>query len=159
MQVKLGEDPSEKRKELEQKRMEEERWRKERKAAKRYFKENFKYGSTTVLRHDGQFFFWGDISHCGTENIFYNARKIRSMMLKNGHTRGHMSYNDPPTFDSKWSWDREEEQRRSIYRDDLYKFARDDSIIVVELIGTEPVGHVYKDKCVEDSGGAGNAEM
>jgi len=69
-------------------------WAKEREDRKRYFEANFKYGSTTVVRHNGEFFFRGDIRHCGTDNIFFNARKIRSMMEANGQTMGNMNYND-----------------------------------------------------------------
>jgi hypothetical protein len=112
---------------------------------KRYFEANFKYGSTTVLKHDGQFFFRGDIRHCGTENIFFNARKIKSMMQANGQTMGHMNYNDPPTFSSKWDWEREEKERKEICQDDLYKFMGDE-IVVADLIGAEPIGHIYKDE-------------
>ena len=98
MQLKLGEDLGEKRKELEQKQIEEERREKERAEKKRYFKDNFKYGSTRVLKHNREFFFWGDISHCSKDNIFHNARKIKSLMEKKGMTRCHMNYDDPPTF-------------------------------------------------------------
>ena len=114
------------------------------KTGERYFEANFKYGSTTVLKHNGEFFFRGDISHCGTDNIFFNARKIKSMMEANGHTMGHMNYNDPPTFSSKWDWDRQEKERKEIYKGDLYKFVGDE-IVVAELIGAEPIGHIYKD--------------
>jgi hypothetical protein len=82
---------------------------------KRYFEADFKYGSTTVLKHNGEFFFRGDIRHCGTENIFYNARKIKSLMQANGQTMGHMNYNDPPSFPSKWDWEREEKERKLLY--------------------------------------------
>lgn len=54
--------------------------------------------SLALAERNGEFFFWGDIVHCGRENIFHNARKIKSMMGKNGMTRGHMNYNDSPTF-------------------------------------------------------------
>jgi len=39
-----------------------------------------------------------DIAHYGKENIFHNARKIKSMMERNGMTLGYMNYDDPPTF-------------------------------------------------------------
>ena len=123
---------------------EEVNWLKEREDRKRYFEANFKYGSTTVLKHNGEFFVQGDIKHCGTDNIFFNARKIKSMMEANGHTMGRMNYNDPPTFSSKWDWDRLEKERKEIYRDDLYKFVSDE-IVVADLIGAAPIGHIYKD--------------
>jgi len=109
------------------------------------FEANLKYGSTTVLKHNGEFFFRGDISHCGSENIFFNARKIKSMMETNGKTMGHMNYNDPPTFSSEWDWEREESARKKICQDDLYKFVGDE-ILAADLIGTEPIGHIYKDE-------------
>ena len=87
MQLKLGEDPQQMRKEIELKRLQEEKERRRREERIRYFRENFRYGSTIVLKHEGEFYFWGDIAHCGSENIFHNARKIKSMMENNGHTR------------------------------------------------------------------------
>ncbi len=78
---------------------------KSREERRRYFDANFKYGSTTVLKHNGEFFFRGDIRHCGTDNIFSNARRIKSMMESNGQTMGHMNYNDPPTFSSQFEWE------------------------------------------------------
>ena len=82
MQLKLGEDAEEKMKKLEQKRIEDEKEQEkekmEREARKRYFEANFKYGSTTVMKYLGVFFFKGDIAHVGKDNIFYNSRKIKS---------------------------------------------------------------------------------
>ena len=154
MQMKLCEALANKQSEIEHERpgdenrgkqFEKHDWLKEREARKRYFEANFKYGSTTVLKHNGEFFFRGDIRHCGLDNIFFNARKIKSMMQANGQTMGHMNYNDPPTFTSKWDWEKEEKERKEIYQDDLYKFFGDE-IVAAELIGTEPIGHIYKDK-------------
>jgi hypothetical protein len=119
-------------------------WLKEREDRRRYFEANFKSGSTTVLKHCGEFFFRGDIRHCGCENIFHNARKIKSMMEANGQTMGHMNYNDPPTFYSKCDWDSQEKERKQICQDDLYKFVGDE-IVVADLIGAEPIGHIFKD--------------
>jgi hypothetical protein len=124
---------------------EERNWPREREDRKRYFEAYFKYGSTTVLKHNGQFFFRGDIRHCGCENIFFNARKIKSMMEANGQTMGHMNYNDPPTFSSEWNWEREERERKQICQDDLYKFVGDE-VVPADLIGAEPIGHIYKDE-------------
>jgi hypothetical protein len=67
------------------------------------------------------------------------------MIEANGQTMGHMNYNDPPTFSSKWDWNWKEKERKEIYRDDLYKFVGDE-IVVAELIGTEPIGQIYKDE-------------
>jgi len=149
MQLKLGEDIAEKRKELREKQLEEERWQKEREEKERYFKEHFRYSSTTVIKHNGEFFFWGDIAHCGKENIFHNARTIKAMMEKSGMTLGHMNYDDPPTFYSGQFWEKEQRERREIYKDDLYKFSGDE-IVVAELIGKEPIGHIYKDGSPSD---------
>jgi hypothetical protein len=124
---------------------ERKNWPKEREDRKRYFEANFKYGSTTVLKHNGAFFFRGDIRHCGCESIFFNARKIKSMMQANGQTLGHMNYNDPPIFSSKWDWEREEKERKQICQDDLYKFVGDE-IVAADLIGAEPIAHIYKDE-------------
>jgi len=126
---------------------------KDREDPKRYFEANFKYGSTTVLKRNGEFFFRGDIRHCGTDNIFFNARKIKSMMEANGQTMGHMNYNDPPTFSSKWDWEREERERKLICQDDLYKFVGDE-IVVADLIGAERIGHIYKDEPSDPEGAA-----
>ena len=131
-------------------------WPKEREDRKRYFEANFKYGSTTVVRHYGEFFFRGDIRHCGTDNIFFNARKIRSMMEANGQTMGNMNYNDPPTFSSQWDWEREEKERKQICQDDLYKFVGDE-IVVADLIGAGPIGHIYKDDPSDSEGAAERA--
>jgi len=79
MQLKICEAFVSERKEAEQQQPQNERmrqqigevnWLKEREDRKRYFEANFKCGSTTVLKHNGQFFFRGDISHCGSEDIF-----------------------------------------------------------------------------------------
>jgi hypothetical protein len=67
-------------------------------------------------------------------------------MEKNRKTRGHMSYDDPPTFDSDWSWEGQESERKTIYEDDLYKLIGD-QVVVAELIGKEPIGHIHKDSC------------
>jgi len=154
MQLKLCEGAASKKSEIEHERpgdesrgkqVEEHDWLKEREARKRYFEANFKYGSTTVLKHNGEFFFRGDISHCGSENIFFNARKIKSMMETNGKTMGHMNYNDPPTFSYKWDWNWKEKERKEIYKNDLYKFVGDE-IVVATLMGSEPIGQIYKDE-------------
>ena len=142
MQLKIGEHVQKKSKGIEQQRIEDESWRKEREERRKYFEANFKYGATTVLKHNGEFFFRGDISHCGTDNIFFNARKIKSMMEANGHTMGHMNYNDPPTFSSKLDWDWQEKERKEVYKGDLYKFLGDETV-VAELIGAVPIGHIY----------------
>jgi len=145
MQMKISENVERKREKVEVQQAEPGNWLNEREDRKRYFEANCKYGSTTVLKHNGEFFFRGDISHCGPDNIFFNARKIKSMMQANGQTLGHMNYNDPPTFCSEWDWEREEEERKQICQDDLYKFVGDE-IVVAELIGAEPIGHIYKDE-------------
>jgi len=67
------------------------------------------------------------------------------MMQANGQSMGHMNYNDPPTFSSEWDWEREERERKQICQDELYKFVGDE-IEGADLIGAEPIGHVYKDE-------------
>ena len=91
-----------------------------------------------------------DIAHCGKENIFHNARKIKSMMERNGMTLGYMNYDDPPTFYSGSAWEKEEHERKTIYKDDLYKFAGDE-IVVANLISSEPIGHIYKNSLPRDN--------
>jgi hypothetical protein len=145
MQLKISENVERKQEKVEVHQVEPGNWLKEREDRKRYFEANFKYGSTTVLKHNGEFFFRGDIRHCGTDNIFFNARKIKSMMEANGQTMGHMNYNDPPTFSSQFDWESEEKERKQICQDDLYKFVGDE-IVVADLIGAEPIGHIYKDE-------------
>ena len=149
MQITLQDDVESKKRELEEKKREQQKEWDERNEKERYFKKHFRYGSTTVLKYQGQFFFKGDISHCSTENIFHNARAMKAMMEKNGQTRGYMNYNDPPTFDSRWTWDEEEKERKQVYEDDLYKFVGD-TIVVAELIGKEPIGHIYKDTTADE---------
>jgi hypothetical protein len=152
MEMKICEGSDSKQNEIEQPpadesmrpRDEQSNWPKNRGDRKRYFEANFKYGSTTVPKHNGEFFFRGDIKHCGPNNIFFNARKIKSMMDATGQTMGHMNYNDPPTFSSEYDWEREERDRKEICRDDLYKFVGDE-IVVADLIGAEPIGHIYDD--------------
>ena len=68
---------------------------------------------------------------------------ITDKVEKNGKTLGHMNYDEPPSFYSRWSWEREERERKEIYEEDLYKFAGD-KIVVADLIGKEPIGHIYK---------------
>ena len=104
-------------------------------AKKQEFEKHFRYGSTTVYFYDGKFYFWGDIGHCGEEAIFHNAREIKKRM---GSFRyGHMNYNDMPTFtnpkDPKAHWEREQQQRENIYRDDLYCFEGDEIILVKKI--------------------------
>ena len=149
IQIKLRKAAAEKREELGQEHKEKQRWRKEREEKERYFREHFRYGSTTVIKHNKEFFFWGDIAHCGKENIFHNARKIKSMMKRSGMTLGHMNYDDPPTFHSGLFWEKEQRERRELYKDDLHKFAGDE-IVVAELISSEPIGHIYKNSYPAD---------
>lgn len=132
MQSKISENVEPK--EHESQRTEKERCLMEYEDKERHFRENFKYGATTVLKQEGRFFFWGDISHCGRENIFFNARKIKSMMEQNGHTMGHMNYNDPPTFSSEWDWEWEQRQRKGAYSEDLFILEGD------EIREAEPMG-------------------
>ena len=58
IQITFGEDVAEKRKELRKEQLEEEWWQREQNEKKRYFREHFRYGSATVIKHSGQFFFW-----------------------------------------------------------------------------------------------------
>ena len=158
MQLKIGEDLDHGQEKVAQQGVQAGNWNKDRQEQRQYFEANFKYGSTTVLKHHGEFFFHGDVSHCGTDNIFFNARKIKSMMEANGHTMGHMSYNDQPTFSSKGDWDSQEKERKEIYKGDLYKFVGDE-IVVAELIGAEPIGHIYRDEAMDSEGADGQLEQ
>jgi len=65
-------------------------------------------------------------------------------------TKGHMSYNDPPTFGSATTWEEDEKDRKTVYQHDLYKFVGD-KIVVAELIGNEPIGHIHKLLSLDDS--------
>lgn len=65
------------------------------------FEKKWKYGSTTVYWY-GQYFFVGDIEHCGMESIFFNATKMRDYMSTRGLKSGHMNYNDPPTYEKSF---------------------------------------------------------
>jgi len=142
MQLKLTEDLSEQKDKLRKEKQEEERLQRKREEKERYFEENFKHGSTTVIKRNDEFYFKGDISHCGKDNIFHNAMKIKELMQDNGQTRGHMSYDDPPDFDSKWDWEKEEKDRKKIYEEDLYKFVGDE-VVIVDLIYEEPQTQIY----------------
>jgi len=144
MQLKICEDLGKKPNESKHQRPEDESWRQEREDRKRYYEANFKYGSTMVLKHNSEVFVRGDIKHCGTNSIFFNARKIKSMMEANGQTMGHMNYNDR-RLSLPSGLGKEEKERKEIYKDDLYRFVGDE-IVVAELIGTEPIGHIYKDE-------------
>jgi hypothetical protein len=109
-------------------------------ARKRCFEANFKYGSTTVMKHNGEFFFKGDIAHYGKKNIFFNARKIRSIMEEKGKTLGHINDNVPATFRCDWSWEQEEHIRKVVDEEDLYQFIGDE-IVVADIVGSKPIGH------------------
>ena len=54
MQLRLGEDADEKGKEMDQQRLAEEKKQNEREERQRYFQENFRLGSTTVLKYEGE---------------------------------------------------------------------------------------------------------
>ena len=64
------------------------------------FEKEWHYGSTQVYLYQGQYFFTGDIDHCGMEDIFFNATKMRDHMRGRGLKGGHMNYNDPPTYEN-----------------------------------------------------------
>jgi hypothetical protein len=115
------------------------------------FEAKYMYGSTTVIYHNNTFYFWGDISHCGEESIFHNARTMRDEMLKNKMSYGHMSYNDPPRYEKPgWDsrrdftrskninsfWELKEWERKSIYHDDLYMFKGDEVVLVESEVKT-----------------------
>jgi len=70
-------------------------------------------------------------------------------MEQNRMMMGHMSYDDPPTFESKADWEWEQTERKETYENDLYKFDGDE-IIITELIGDEPIGHIYKNSFQND---------
>jgi hypothetical protein len=150
MQLKLGEDAAQKKRELKLKKKEEQKERKRREQRKRYFEQNFKYGSTKVMKHNGKFFFKGDIAHCGKQNIFHNARKIKAIMEKKQKTMGYMDYADLPSFYSNWSWEREERERKEIYEEDLYRFDGD-KIVIAELIGSKPIRQMCENGVVGDA--------
>ena len=65
-------------------------------------------------------------------------------MERNRMTLGHMDYADTPIFYRGQFWEKEQRERRELYKDDLYKFSGDE-IVVAELIGKEPIGHIYED--------------
>ncbi|MFW6173472.1 MAG: hypothetical protein ACOC5T_07000 [Elusimicrobiota bacterium] len=97
-----------KREKIEQekqaKRLKEEK--KERKEKEKEFKANYKYGSTTCFKRNGTYYFLGDISHCGKEAIFFNAKKIIREMKKRGCSYGHMNYNDLPAFEKSYDYNK-----------------------------------------------------
>ncbi len=55
----------------------EEEWKRQRDIQESEFNTYFKEGATHVTFHNGMFYFWGDVSHCGKENIFHNARELK----------------------------------------------------------------------------------
>lgn len=114
------------------------------------FEALYKYGSTTVFLKDGKYFFCGDIEHCGNDAIFHNARAIKNLLLKSGCRFGHMSYNDPPVISRYADWDKEERERKKVYRNDLYVFegTTGDEIKIADLIGDKPQEWVY---CKDDN--------
>ncbi len=101
---------------------EEEEWDKHREEKQRQFESKYRYGSTTVILKEGKYYFWGDISHCGKEDIFHNAIAIKEEMVKEKKKLGCMSYNDLPTFPKKIDLIKEEKDRVGSYKDDLYIF-------------------------------------
>jgi len=50
----------------------------------------------------------------------------------------------PPDLPLQMGLGKREKERKQIYQDDLYKFVGDE-IVVADLIGAEPIGHIYKD--------------
>ena len=106
-QLKLGEDPEVKKAEIRKKQKEDEEYRKHREAEEAEFNKYFKYGSTQVIKHNGFSYFWGDVSHCGRDSIFHNAREIKKRMQQNGKNYGQMNSNDLPTFKVSLYWDKD----------------------------------------------------
>ncbi|MEX0595486.1 MAG: hypothetical protein WD512_03220 [Candidatus Paceibacterota bacterium] len=106
LQLKIGEDIDEVREEVKIEREKEEAIERELERKEKEFKANYKYGSTTCFKRNDKYYFLGDISHCGKEAIFFNAKKIISEMKKKGCSYGHMSYNDLPTFKNSYDYER-----------------------------------------------------
>lgn len=133
-QVSLLQNPNKIKAELIQEREKRERIEAEYQAKQKYFNDNFKLGSTNVILKEGKFYFWGDVSHCGEENIFHNARRIKELMIEKGMKSAHMNCNDPPTFDKVIDWEIQQKQRKEIYKDELYMFTFGDETKKVETI-------------------------
>ena len=141
VQAKVGQDIDEMKEKIAESAKQDEDYQRQREAHDIEFNAHFKLGATHVIIHNGIFYFWGDVSHCGRESIFHNAREIRKRIILRGASYGHMSYNDLPTFDrgsysaDRFSsfWEKEEHERKTIYKDDLYCF-KGDEICLVETV-------------------------
>ena len=142
MQLNLNQDTqkeAEKEKEQIKKRAEEEiKWQEEKALAEKEFNEKYKQGCCCVMLKDGQYYFWGDMQHCGTENILHNARAIKQEMIKRNAKYGHMNCNDLPTFEKGFDWDKELKQLKECYKEDLYVF-KGDAVEIFMAIRTEKV--------------------
>ena len=147
MQVKLGEDIEEKKAEMQKQKEEEEKYRIQREATEAEFNKCFKDGATSVYNRDGKFYFRGDVSHCGRDHIFNNAKEIKKRMLQDGKKYGHMNCNDLPTFENSFNWEKDEKERKEMYKDDLYIFEGED-IKVVALIFEEEQKQRY---CLDET--------
>ena len=106
---------------LEAKRVEDEK-DKLRAEQKAIFEKSFMQGATSVIKQLGKYYFCGDISHNTSDNIFHNALAIMKQMKNTGKSYGHMNYSDPPTYDEKPKWQDWNEQRRNLYKEDLFMF-------------------------------------
>ena len=78
------------------------------------FKKKYRYGSTKVIFFEKQFFFIGDISHCGKPAIYHNAQKIRKEMISLQETYGSMSYDNLPIFRKRTGSDFEDFKKEAI---------------------------------------------
>jgi hypothetical protein len=141
MQLKIGENVDLGKEKVVQQGVQDGNWHKDRQEQRKYFEANFKYGSTMVLKHNGEFSFHGRRSHCGTDNIFFNARKIKAMMEANGHTMGHMSYNDPHDFLFKWTGTARKKRGRKFARRPLQVCG--DEIVVADPDRRGADWHIY----------------
>ncbi len=110
-----------------------EEMEKEREERKKEF-EKYELGSTDVIVHDGKFYFYGDIIHCGEEAIFHNARVIKEEMIRRNSKHGGMNYNDPPTFSSPITWEEWNKEREG-YKENLYLLCHHQRIIIEKIGG------------------------
>jgi len=144
---------------LEKKKAEEEEWLKEREAKQKEHDDNYEDGSTSVILHEKKYYFIGDVSHCGREEIKHNARKIREIMIEKKVKYGHKNCNDLPTFttpptrelshfgtgNKANAWDTFKSDQIQ-YGHDLYVFEGEE-IKIAELIGEREQTQIY---CLDD---------
>lgn len=107
------------------------------------FEKEWRYGSTHVFKENGQYYWCGDIEHCPFSDLFFNATKMKKLLMEKGGTEARMNYNDPPTFGSFSRADFDKDQ--NCYKYDIYTWNGDEPILVKSYF-EKPQKQIY---CLE----------